>query len=239
MPNLAENITAIRDRVARAAGRAGRTPEDVLLLAVTKTIPPEVVREAYDAGLRHFGESRVQEAKAKIPQLPGDIHWHLVGHLQTNKARDAVELFEMIHSVDSLKIATELEKWADRASKRVPILLEINVAGESSKFGMRPEALLETAKQVAVSRRLELQGLMCVPPFLKEVENARPFFRKLRDLRTEVEQALGVSLPHLSMGMSHDFEIAVEEGATIVRVGTSIFGERKGSVRTEVGPNEI
>jgi hypothetical protein len=227
MPTVAENIQALHDRIAQAAGRASRDANDVLLLAITKTFPAEVVREAYDAGLRHFGENRVQEAKAKIPQLPGNIHWHLVGHLQSNKARDAVEFFEMIHAVDSLKLAAELEKWADRASKRIPVLLEVNVAGESSKFGLKPELLVETATQVAAFRRLELQGLMTVPPFLKEVEQVRPFFRKLRELRTEVEQALGVSLPHLSMGMSHDFEIAIEEGATIVRVGTAIFGERQ------------
>jgi len=198
-----------------------------LLLAITKTFPPPAVQEAYDAGLRHFGENRVQEAKAKIPQLPGSIQWHLVGHLQTNKARDAVELFELIHSVDSLKVANELEKWADRASKRVPILLEVNLAGESSKFGLQPESVVEVARQLGAFRRLELRGLMTVPPYLKEAEKVRSFFRKLREVKSDTEQALGVSLPHLSMGMSHDFEVAIEEGATIVRVGTAIFGGRE------------
>lgn len=226
MSTIAQNADAVCSRIASAATRAGRHPDEVLLIAICKTFPPEVVREAYDAGLRHFGENKVQEAKAKIPQLPGDIHWHMVGHLQTNKARDTIELFEMVQSVDSLKLALELEKWADRASKRIPILLEVNVAGESTKFGLKPEEALDVAKQVAGFRRLELQGLMCVPPFLKEVESVRPFFRRLRDWKTEIEQSLGAPLPHLSMGMSHDFEIAVEEGATIVRVGTAIFGER-------------
>jgi pyridoxal phosphate enzyme (YggS family) len=224
---VAENVSAVQAEIARAAEKAGRKASDLLLLAVAKTFPVTVVEEAYDAGLRHFGESRVQEAKAKIPQLPGDIRWHLVGHLQTNKAREAVELFEMVHSVDSLKLASELEKWADRASKRLAILLEVNVAGEASKFGLPPELVIETAKQIGAFRRLELQGLMTVPPFAKEKETTRPFFRRLRELKNETEEALGIFLPHLSMGMSHDFEIAVEEGATIVRVGTAIFGERR------------
>jgi len=230
VPSIAENLRSIQERIAHAADRAGRKEDDVLLLAISKTFPPEIVREACDAGQRYFGENKVQEGKAKIPQLPGNLHWHLVGHLQSNKARDAVELFEMIHSVDSLKLANELEKWADRASKRIPILLEVNVAGESSKFGLQPEMVVDTAKQVASFHRLELQGLMTIPPFVTEEDKARPFFQKLRSLKTEVEQAMGVPLPHLSMGMSHDFEIAVEEGATIVRVGTAIFGERKSAV---------
>ncbi|MSR64294.1 MAG: YggS family pyridoxal phosphate-dependent enzyme [Verrucomicrobiae bacterium] len=227
MANLADNIMEVRTRLARAAERAGRKPEDVLLLAISKTFPPAVIREAYEAGLRCFGENRIQEAKAKIDQLPGDIHWHLVGHLQSNKARDAIEMFEMIHAVDSLALATDLEKWAERSSKQIPVLLEVNVAGESSKFGLRADLVVETARQVAGFKRLELQGLMTVPPFLEETEKVRPFFRALRERKAEVEQALGVPLPHLSMGMSHDFEIAVEEGATIVRVGTSIFGSRQ------------
>lgn len=226
MSTIAQNADAVCSRIASAATRAGRNPGEVRLVAICKTFPPEVVREAYDAGLRHFGENKLQEAKAKIPQLPGDIHWHMVGHLQTNKARDTIELFEMVQSVDSLKLALELEKWADRAGKRIPVLLEVNVAGESTKFGLKPEEALGLANQVAGFRRLELQGLMCVPPFLKEVESVRPFFRRLRELKTEIEQSLGALLPHLSMGMSHDFEIAIEEGATIVRVGTAIFGER-------------
>jgi pyridoxal phosphate enzyme (YggS family) len=238
VPTIAENVVAVRERIAGAAQRAGRHAGDVMLLAIAKTFPPETVREAYDAGLRHFGENRVQEARAKIPQLPGDIHWHLVGHLQSNKARDAVELFEMIHSVDSLKLASELEKWADRASKRVPVLLEVNVAGESSKFGLKPAQAVETAKQLADFRRLELQGLMTVPPFLKEIESVRPFCRKLREVKMDIERAIGQPLPHLSMGMSHDFEIAIEEGATIVRVGTAIFGERKSTVRPAAGGDD-
>jgi len=188
---------------------------------VTKAIEPARVAEALEAGVTVFGESKVQEAKQKIPLVSGRACWHLIGHLQTNKARDAVALFELIHSVDSVKLAVELNKWAERAGKAQPILLEVNVSGEAGKFGLPPAELTGALDAINKLPRLEVRGLMTVPPFTEELEKARPHFRRLRELR----DTLG--LRELSMGMSHDFEIATEEGATIVRIGTAIFGERK------------
>ena len=214
MTELAATIHRLQDRI-RASGR------EITLLAVTKTIPPERVDAALAAGITAFGENKVQEAKAKIPLVSSRAHWHFIGHLQTNKARDAVELFELIHSVDSVKLAGELDKWAAHAGKTQPILLEINVAGEAQKFGIKPEDLPATLAQINQLSRLDVRGLMTVPPYCEEAEKVRPYFRRLRELRD------AAGLCELSMGMSHDFEIAIEEGATIVRVGTAIFGERK------------
>jgi len=196
------------------------------LLAVTKTVPPELVDAALDAGITVFGENKLQEAKAKIPLVSSRAHWHFIGHLQTNKARDAVELFELIHSVDSLKLAAELSKWAEHAGKTQAILLEVNVAGEVSKFGIKPEDLPATLAEIQKLPRLEVRGLMTVPPF---VGDPRPHFRRLRDLRDVT------GLRELSMGMSHDFQVAIEEGATIVRIGTAIFGERPSRGRSHRG----
>jgi hypothetical protein len=184
------------------------------------------VKAAADLGLTLFGENKVQEAKAKIPQCPGKLRWQLVGHLQTNKVRDAVELFEMIQSVDSLHLAQEINKRAEQTAKRMAILLEVNVAGEASKFGYEPERLLAELKDVNALPRLEIHGLMAVPPWSAEPESSRPHFRQLRELKAQCEQMLGAPLPHLSMGMTGDFEIAIEEGATIIRIGTALFGER-------------
>ncbi len=196
------------------------------MLAVAKTQPPEVVRAAAELGLTLFGENKIQEAKAKIPLCPDRLRWHFIGHLQTNKCRDAVSLFEMIQSVDSLPLAQELQKRAEQAAKTMPILLEINVAGEGSKFGYQPERMLTEFKEIISLSRLEVHGLMAIPPFTPVPEKARPHFRRLRELREQCEQLLGAPLPHLSIGMSGDFEIAIEEGATIVRIGTALFGER-------------
>jgi PLP dependent protein len=201
--------------------------EDVLLLAVTKTIGPEDVELALGQGITTLGESKLQEAKQKIPLVSGRAHWHMIGHLQTNKARDAVELFELIHSVDSVKLAAEINKWAERAGKRQRTLLEVNLSGESSKYGLKPDALDETLDQIATLTRIQLEGLMTVPPYAEDGEKVRPYFRQLRELGKAAARKHGLSLPHLSMGMTHDFEVAIEEGATIVRVGTAIFGERK------------
>ena len=197
------------------------------LIAVSKAIEPESVEAALAAGQTLFGESKIQEARAKIPLISGHARWHLVGHLQTNKARDAVTLFELIHSVDSLKLAVELDKCAERAGKTQAILLEINVSGEASKFGLKPDVLESTVGDINKLTRLEVQGLMTIAPFAEETERARPYFRRLRELR----DALG--LRELSMGMTHDFEVAIEEGATMVRIGTAIFGERKRHEPTE------
>ena len=220
MTELAANIHRIQDRI-RVSGR------EITLLAVTKTVPPDRVDGALAAGITVFGENKVQEAKTKIPLVSSRARWHFIGHLQTNKARDAVELFELIHSVDSVKLATELNKWADRSGKTQPVLLEVNLAREASKSGIKPEDLPATLAQINQLPRLEVRGLMTVPPYCVEAEKVRPYFRRLCELRD------GNGLCELSMGMSHDFEIAIEEGATILRIGTAIFGERKKHEFTE------
>ena len=177
-------------------------------------------------GLNLFGENKVQEAKAKIPLCPGHLHWHLIGHLQTNKCRDAVHFFEMIQSVDSLALAEEIDKRAGQAAKTMPILLEVNLAGEASKFGYRPDALLNELGPVNALTRVEIRGLMTIAPWTPDAEKVRPIFRQLREMKERGEQILGAPLPHLSMGMSGDYEVAVEEGATMVRIGTALFGPR-------------
>jgi pyridoxal phosphate enzyme (YggS family) len=225
--DLAANLAAVQQRIAAACARAGREPGAVTLLAVTKGQGPEVVAEASKAGLNVFGENKVQEAKAKIPLCAGRLRWQMIGHLQSNKCRDAVELFEMIQSVDSLSLAEEINRRAEQAAKTMPILLEVNVAGEASKFGYRPEKLLDDLKAINALARLEVHGLMTIAPWNPEPEKARPVFRQLRGLQGECEQILGAPLPHLSMGMTGDFEVAIEEGATMVRVGTALFGPRR------------
>jgi hypothetical protein len=224
--DLAENIESLRKRIEAACERARRDPNSVTLLAVSKTHPPEIVNEAAKLGLTLFGENKVQEAKAKIPLSPGRLQWHMLGHLQTNKCRDAVELFEMIQSVDSFHLAEEINKRAEQASKRMPILLEVNAGGEASKFGYDPQQLLEDLPRINQLPRLEVQGLMTIPPWGPNPERARPMFRQLRELKVKCEDILGAPLPHLSMGMSGDFEVAIQEGATLVRIGTALFGER-------------
>ncbi|MCC7374920.1 MAG: YggS family pyridoxal phosphate-dependent enzyme [Verrucomicrobiales bacterium] len=224
--DLAENLARIQARISAACTRSGRDPASVELMAVSKTHPPEAVREMARLGVRLFGESRIQEAKVKIPQCPGHLRWHLIGHLQTNKARDAVHLFELIQSVDSLHLATELQKRAEAASKTLGILIEVNVAGESTKFGYRPEQLLVDLSQINAFRRLEIRGLMCMAPYALNPETVRPVFRRCHELARQCESILGAPLTVLSMGMSGDFEIAIEEGATLVRVGSALFGDR-------------
>jgi hypothetical protein len=229
--SFAENLSVIQERIAAVCMRAGRDISSVTLLAVSKTHPPETIRAAVDAGQIYFGENKIQEAKAKIPMSPGKARWQFIGHLQSNKVRDAVELFEMIQGVDSLAIAKEISKRAEQASKTMPILLEVNVAGESSKFGYAPERLLAELNEINSLPRIEIHGLMAIPPYAPVPEKARPYFQKLAALKVECEKILGAPLPHLSMGMSGDFEVAIEEGATIVRVGTALFGERQKVLR--------
>jgi PLP dependent protein len=224
--DFAENLKMIQQRIRAACDRCDRVPNSVTLLAVSKTHPPETVKTAADCGLVFFGENKIQEAKAKIPLCPGKLRWHFIGHLQSNKIREAVGLFEMIQSVDSLNLAREISKRAEQAAKQMPVLLEVNVAGEASKFGYKPEKLLAELKELNSLPRLTVQGLMTVPPFAMEPEKSRPHFCRLRELKSRCEQILGAPLPHLSMGMSGDFEIAIEEGATIVRIGTALFGPR-------------
>jgi hypothetical protein len=231
--SFAENLDSIQQRIAAACAQAGRAPNSVTLLAVSKSHPPETIRAAVNAGQLLFGENKIQEAKAKIPLSPGKARWQFIGHLQSNKVRDAVQLFEMIQGVDSLAIAQEISKRAEQAARTLPILLEVNVAGEGSKFGYAPERLLAELNELNALPRIEIHGLMAIPPFAAVPEKARPYFQKLRELKVQCEQILGAPLPHLSMGMSGDFEVAIEEGATIVRVGTALFGERVSSLRKE------
>jgi len=224
--DIAQNFESIRRRMAEACARAKRNPADVTLLAVTKGQSARAIEAAIECGQLLFGENKVQEAKAKIPLCPGRARWHMIGHLQSNKCRDAVHLFSMIESVDSLDLAREIDRMADKSAKTVPILVEVNLAGESSKFGYKAEALLAELKEINALNKIEVHGLMTVPPFSPTPERSRSYFQQLSALKTKCEEILGAPLPHLSMGMSGDFEIAIEEGATIVRVGTALFGPR-------------
>jgi pyridoxal phosphate enzyme (YggS family) len=225
--DLAANLLQVHERIRAACARADRDPASVILVAVTKNQPPEVVRAAAQLGLTLFGENRIQEAKAKIGLCPARLRWHFIGHLQSNKCRDAVHFFEMIQSVDSLALAQELNKWADKSAKTMPVLLEVNVAGEATKFGYAPDQLLAELDQINALPKLEIHGLMTLAPWTPEPEKVRPVFRRLRELKGQCERMLGASLAHLSMGMSSDYEVAIEEGATIVRLGTTLFGPRQ------------
>jgi PLP dependent protein len=232
--SLADNLAGIQKRIAEACERAGREVESVMLLAVSKGMPPELIAQAGEEGQIYFGESKVQEARAKIPLCPSRCRWHMIGHLQSNKCRDAMHLFEMIQSVDTLAIAQELNKWGEKLGKRMPVLLEVNVAGEGTKFGLKPDDVLEACSAINELPRLEVHGLMTIAPWTPDPEKVRPAFRKLRELKIACEDKLGVPLPHLSMGMSGDFDVAIEEGATIVRIGTALFGTRPKPVRPVV-----
>jgi len=230
--SIAEDLAQVRERIAVAAKRVGRNPEDVALMAVTKTFPPERIREAYNAGLRLFGENRVQEFAGKIEALRDlrDAEWHLIGHLQSNKAAKAAELFAAVDSVDSLRLAQKLNASAQQLNKKLAVLIEVNVGGEAAKSGLAPESqeldeLLLAAPELA---HLDFRGLMTIPAFTDDPQQARPYFRKLRALRDQIgaRGLPAIDVNALSMGMSHDFEVAIEEGSTCVRVGTAIFGER-------------
>jgi len=227
--NIQDNIARVEERIAAACLRSGRRREDVKLVAVSKTHPEESVRAAYAAGQRDFGENRVQEAMAKCQALADlGATWHMLGHLQSNKARVARELFQWVHSVDSLRLAEKLAQAADPGKARLPVLIEVNLGEETSKAGVRAEELGALAEQMAPLATLELCGLMVIPPYSENPEDVRPYFRQLRALAREIESRTlpNVSLRELSMGMSNDFDVAIEEGATIVRVGTAIFGSR-------------
>jgi pyridoxal phosphate enzyme (YggS family) len=229
---VAENIAAIRECIARAAAKVGRSADTIALVAVSKTVEPERIKEAYAAGLRIFGENRVQEFEGKSAALSElkDAEWHLIGHLQSNKAKKAAELFHAIDSVDSLRLAEKLNQSAAEANKKLEVLIEIKIGEEESKAGIpldspELENLLRSAPQFA---NLEIRGLMTVPPFTEDSEGARPYFRLLRDLRDQIaaRKLPGIQMDILSMGMSHDFEVAIEEGSTCVRVGSATFGAR-------------
>ena len=221
-----------------ACAKVGRPMDAVALMAVSKGQPPDAIAAAVRAGVTLFGESKVQEAKAKISLCPASAHWTMIGHLQSNKCRDAVFFFEGIHSVDSLKLAQELNKWADKRGKTIPILIEVNVAGEASKDGYVPGSLQRELAELNRLRRLELHGLMTVPPWSPDPERSRGTFRQLRQLKEECEQILGAPMPQLSMGMSGDFEVGIEEGATMVRLGTILFGPRRSSRDVSAKPRE-
>jgi len=226
MTSIAENLDHVRERLAIAATKSGRSADDIELVAITKTHPADKVREAIQAGQTLFGESRVQEARTKIPELPSNSRWHFVGHLQKNKIRHALSLFEMIHSVDSLALAQDIDRIAEEEGLHPRVLLEVNVAGEGSKFGFAPGQLRDQMEALLALPRLSIEGLMCIPPIADESDASRKFFVQLREERDRFEKEFRLKLPQLSMGMTNDFIIAVEEGATLVRVGTAIFGER-------------
>jgi len=225
--NISENLSQVRLHVGDAARRAGRAPESVRLVAVSKSHPIEAVLAAVDAGQLTFGENRVQEANAKISALPTRLQWHLIGHLQSNKVRLALPLFELIHSVDSLELLANINRIAGELGLFPRVLLEVNVAGEASKFGFTPARLLESVEQIASFERLQIEGLMTIPPLAPAAEHSRKYFVALRELRDKLGKECRFPLPELSMGMSNDFEVAIEEGATLVRVGTAIFGQRQ------------
>jgi pyridoxal phosphate enzyme (YggS family) len=227
MVEIAENLARVREQIAQAANKTGRSENEIELVAISKTHDADRVREAQAAGQNIFGESRVQEARAKIPELPASLHWHFVGHLQKNKIRHALPLFELIHSVDSLALAQEINRIAQEEGVNPRILLEVNVAGEGSKFGFKSETLRAEMEPLLGLVRLSIEGLMIIPPLAEEAEASRRFFGQLRELRDTLEKDFDLKLPQLSMGMTNDFPIAIEEGATLVRVGTAIFGERK------------
>jgi PLP dependent protein len=226
---LGERFNQVRQNIATVARRCGREPKEITLVAVSKTHPVAVLREALRVGVTDFGENRVQEAETKIPELRDAARWHLIGHLQTNKVRRAVKLFDIVHTLDSVSLARRLDRTCvetDRAE--LPVLIQVDLAGEATKSGVPLAGLPELVKTVVECSRLRFQGLMVLPPFFEEAERVRPFFTRLRELRDELQSAghFGDRRGELSMGMSHDYEVAIEEGATIVRVGTAIFGER-------------
>ena len=230
MVDVRQNVERIRERIASACAKSGRRPEDVTLVAVSKTIAPELIRQAYEAGIRHFGENRVQEAASKRGALSDlTAEWHLIGHLQSNKAKPARELFHWVHSVDSLKLAQKLHQAATCEGDRLQVLIQVHLGGEESKSGVAETELEPLIDSIQALETLELRGLMAIPPFYENPEDVRPHFARLRELAHKVSTR-GLSrgsLEHLSMGMTHDFEVAIEEGATMVRVGTGIFGARE------------
>lgn len=226
--SIADNLKTVADRIASAAKSSGRDLSSVKLVVVTKTVDVDRIREAVDAGASILGENRVQEAKEKIEKLGPIASWHLIGHLQTNKAKYAVKLFYLIHSVDSLELAKEIDKQAAKIGKVQDVLIEVSISGEASKAGVAPENAAALIKDAVKLKNISIKGLMTIPPFSDNPEDSRPYFKKLRELSESVarENIPGVSMKELSMGMSGDFEVAIEEGSTMVRVGTAIFGKR-------------
>ena len=225
MPSVKENLAKVTERIERAARRSGRDLREIRLVAVSKTVDPVRIQEAIEAGVSILGENYVQEAQKKIETIGRAAAWHFIGHLQSNKAKVAVQLFDMIHSLDSIHLAEELNRRATQAGRVLPVMLEVNLAREETKFGTDEVRLLNLAKRVGELDQLSLQGLMTMPPFFDSAEQSRPYFIELRKWRERLEKE-GIPIKELSMGMSNDFEVAIEEGATYVRVGTAIFGPR-------------
>lgn len=231
---LRENLQRVEERMAAAAARAGRDPASITLVAVSKTQPVEAVIEAYQHGARHFGENRIEEANAKVPAFKQSVHdqavaFHMIGHVQSRKAAEVAVLFDRVHSIDSVKLAQRLDRFAAANHKVLPVFLEVNVSGEESKYGFasaRRAELVSAVQIIGQLPNLKLDGLMTMAPIVDRPDQARPVFRSLRELRDEIESTIKIQLPHLSMGMTDDFEVAIEEGATLVRVGRAIFGER-------------
>ena len=230
--DIAANINTIKQKIAAAAARCNRAPDSIKLLAVTKTVPPARIGEAIDAGITMFGENYVQEAKEKVAVIGPRVQWHMIGHLQTNKAKYAVNLFNYIHSVDRMDLAWELDKRARLIGQKMNILIEINVSGEETKNGIPADTAISLIKDVSKLENLSVQGLMTMAPYSSNPEDSRPYFTDLRNLRDDIIRTgiTGIQMEDLSMGMSDDFEVAIEEGATIVRIGRAIFGERKSRV---------
>lgn len=225
---ISENLNTVRQRIAQACERTGRDPSEVTLIAVSKTKPVQALREAYDAGARDFGENKVQELTDKLPQMPGDILWHMIGHLQRNKVKYIIGKTALIHSVDSVRLAEQISRESVKSGVVTDILIEVNMAGEESKFGVPPAEALPLTEQIAAMPGIRIRGLMTIAPYTEDPEENRPYFRKLKQLSVDIEgkNIDNVSMKILSMGMTGDYTVAIEEGATCVRVGTGIFGER-------------
>lgn len=225
---LSENLTKVQDNILQACQRSGRNPEEVTLIAVSKTKPVEVLQTAYDAGARFFGENKVQEITAKYPELPADIHWHMIGHLQRNKVKYIIDKVDMIHSVDSLRLAQTIEQEAAKHNRVMPVLLEVNIAEEDTKFGLKVQEVQPLLEEISAFEHIQVEGLMTIAPFVDNAEDNREVFRALKKLSVDIsgKNINNINMHVLSMGMTGDYEVAVEEGATMVRVGTGIFGAR-------------
>jgi pyridoxal phosphate enzyme (YggS family) len=229
MPSIRDNLLRVLERMDQAANRAGRDAGEIKLVAVSKTVEGARIREAIEAGVTILGENYVQEAREKIEEIGHGIQWHMIGHLQSNKAKYAVTLFDYIHSIDGISLAREIDRRAEQKGRRVRALVEVNLSGESSKFGIGSEAVMDLIHHVGTLKHISIEGLMTMPPYFDEPEKARPYFIRLREFRDRIQKEgiEGVRMDELSMGMSGDFEAAIEEGATMIRVGTAIFGERR------------
>ncbi len=222
---LQENIQLVQKRLAKAAAKRGVSAEEITLVAVTKTIPLARIRSAWEQGIRHFGENRLQEALPKINSLPPELHWHFVGHLQTNKVKDVLPYFKLVHSLDRLKLARVMQKEAEKTGRVVDVLLQVNIGSEESKYGFEPEEVEAALEEIVSLDRIKVHGLMAIAPMVEDPEEVRPYFRRLHHIFKSLKVA-GAEMKYLSMGMTNDFEVAVEEGSNMVRLGTALFGER-------------